>query len=74
MSRLKSAAERLEIAIDRLDAAIADGVPAEIGEAEPLADELASARADYAALKAATETVDARLDGAIQRLRALLEA
>jgi hypothetical protein len=71
MGKIEAAARRLEQAVDRLEAACA-----RLGQGadrERLAAELASAKADYAALAEATGTVATRLDATISRLNGVIE-
>ena len=66
MPRLDDAQRRIEQALDRLEATTE-------ARKESTA-QLAKLRADHAALKQTTETVSARLDAAISRLKSVLEA
>ncbi len=69
MSDLSAARAQLEQAIDRLEAALArDRDPADLAEA------LAEAQAETRRLREAVNAVDGRLDAAIGRLRAVLDA
>ena len=72
MTRLEEAAQRLERAVARLDAAAGKLGEAPIGDGQ-LALQLAAARADYAKLQEVTRAVATRLDGAIERLDAVIE-
>ena len=73
MSRIEDAIERLESALDRLSAAVdsrlrtAALAQKRVGELE---GELARLKLDHAALEATVDTVAARLDRAINRLKA----
>ncbi len=83
MDRLTSALERLDTAIGRLDAAIERRLDriaaAEAGDALSLAERqeleraLADAREGERRAREATAAVSARLDGAIGRLKAVLD-
>jgi hypothetical protein len=72
MTRLEEAAQRLERAVARLDAATAKLGEKPIGDRQ-LALQLAAAKADYAKLQEVTRAVATRLDGAIERLDAVIE-
>jgi hypothetical protein len=72
MSKVEDAARRLERAIGRLEAAAAKLPPAS-GETRQLALELAEAKAESKKLRAVNEAVVNRLDGAIERLGAVLD-
>ena len=70
LGRTETAIHRLGSAIDRLEAAAA-----RVGAGDLLlAGELRDAREQHAALEDTTRVVSQRLDGAIIRLRHLLEA
>lgn len=70
LGRTETAIQRLGSAIDRLEAAAA-----RVGAGDLLlAGELRDAREQHAALEDTTRVVSQRLDGAIGRLRQLLEA
>lgn len=70
LGRTEAAVQRLGDAIDRLEAAVA-----RVGAGDLLlAGELRDARDQQAALEDTTRVVAQRLDGAISRLRTLLEA
>jgi molecular chaperone GrpE (heat shock protein) len=83
MSRLQQASDRLKAALERLEtvaeSAIAkqdqndqnDGADAK--EVEALREQLAAMRDDYDRLTRTTETVSARLDGAVDQLKLVLE-
>lgn len=66
MPRLDDAQRRIDQALDRLEATTR-------ARKESTA-QLARLRADHEALKQTTETVSARLDAAISRLKTVLEA
>lgn len=69
MSDLAAARTQLEQAISRLESALAkSGNPSELARA------LAEARAETKRLREAVNSVDGRLDAAIGRLRAALDA
>lgn len=70
IARLDAAQRRLEAALARIEAALERAPDA--GGDSGLAEDLARAREDYAALKASTDRVAARLDDTIDRLRRLL--
>ena len=65
-----AAKSRLESAIDRLDKAIA--ARAKAGD-KGLAKELDAARAEVSGLKVTNEKVSLRLDGAINKMKLMLE-
>lgn len=70
LGRTEAAVQRLGAAIDRLETAAA-----RVGAGDLLlAGELRDARDQHAALEDTTRVVSQRLDGAIARLRTLLEA
>lgn len=70
LGRTEAAVQRLGDAIDRLESAVA-----RVGAGDLLlAGELRDARDQQAALEDTTRVVAQRLDGAISRLRTLLEA
>lgn len=73
--RLEAAITRLHAALARIDSSLSGQLPA--GEAErlrELADQLSASRAENQELAAANVSVAARLDSAIDRLRAVLRA
>jgi chromosome segregation ATPase len=79
MSRLQQASDRLKAALERLEmvaeSTIADKnqqVVSDPREVEDLRAQLAAMRADYDRLTEATETVSARLDGAVDQLKFVL--
>ena len=72
MTRIEEAARRLERAVARLDAAAGKLGEAPIGDGQ-LAQQLAAAKADYTKLQEVTRAVATRLDGAIERLDAVIE-
>ena len=74
LTKIAEAADRLERAVLRLEAAM------ELDQAEPIGGnrhhlqaELANAKAQYAVLARLTQTVASRLDGTILRLDRVLE-
>ena len=73
MSRMEDAIERLESALDRLSAAV-DSRLRSAGLSQKrvaeLGSELARLKLDHAALETTVDTVAARLDRAINRLKA----
>lgn len=71
MASLQQARTRLESALDRLERAL-EREPAAGGDAGDLARELAAVKADYADLKTRSDKVADQLDGTIVRLRRLL--
>lgn len=80
MSRLLEASNRLKAAIDSLDAAVESRMAKDTGnqsdadgEVETLKSQLAALRQDYDKLATATQTVSARLDGAVGQLRLVLD-
>jgi hypothetical protein len=68
LPRTQAALERLAQSVIRLEAAVA-----ELGRDDDMAAELEAARAEQAALQQLVDTVSDRLDGAIGRLRTVLE-
>ncbi|MDG4719174.1 hypothetical protein P7680_09185 [Thalassospira sp. FZY0004] len=79
MSRLQQASDRLNAALERLEmvaeSTIADKsqqADSDNQEVEELRAQLAAMRADYDRLTEATETVSARLDGAVDQLKFVL--
>ena len=64
---------RLEHAVAQVEAALDERLKAAGENENALARELEAARQENAALRHANETVSRRLDGAIDRLRAVLE-
>lgn len=73
--RLEVASQRLQAALSRIESALANRLPA--GEADrlrELTDQLSATRAENQELAAANVSVAARLDSAIDRLRAVLRA
>ena len=74
--KLDAAAKRLQAALTRIEGAIAACLSTDLPEGEEgarqLATQLASARAENQELAAANVSVAARLDNAIDRLRAVL--
>jgi len=73
--RLVAATLRLQAALDRIEAVLAQRLP-EGGDERlhELTEQLAASRAETRDLAAANVTVAARLDSAIDRLRAVLRA
>jgi hypothetical protein len=71
LTKMAEAADRLERAVLRLEAAMEQADP-DNGRHDVQAA-LASAKAQYAALTRTTQTVASRLDGAILRLDRMLE-
>ncbi|MGC2854472.1 hypothetical protein ACM64Y_03280 [Novispirillum sp. DQ9] len=80
LSRVESALERLGQAVarleyagaERLDALIAGG--GDQAQVQHLSAELAAMRANYEELQLTSQTASGRIDAAIGRLRAVLEA
>ena len=74
ISKLEAAAQRLELAVARLERASGRaGDGASDGESKKiLAAALSEAKADYAALEQTTSRVATRLDATIERLNAVL--
>ena len=72
MTKLDDAAGRLERAVARLEAA-ARKLPDTNAETAQLALELAEAKAEGKRLREVNEAVVSRLDGAIERLGAVLD-
>ena len=70
MSRLKSARERLETAMARVESLAHDAAGGDQGD---LSEQLDAVRADYAALEDVTDTVRAQLDATIERLETILK-
>ena len=71
-ARLRRARDRLEQAADSLDSALQTRLQAAAEEDASHAD-AAAARSEFAELKQTAETVSARLESTIGRLRAVLE-
>jgi len=71
--RLVQACTRLDKAISRLEAALKAKVPGNGVGNGALTEELAALRDENAALKQTNDTVSCRLDGAIDRLRGILD-
>ena len=75
-SRLQQAQQRLESALNRLDAAIQDrlakGDPSE--DLQALQKELEKSRDNEERLRDLTETVSGKLDAAIERLQRVIES
>jgi len=74
MSRVMNALEKLDAAIDRLEAAVENRLGRDRAERERLNDELKGLRQNHVTLQSEARTVSSRLDAAIGRLRSLLEA
>ena len=72
-ARLKRARDRLERAVDSLDSAVETSLEAAVQTSLEAAADEDGVRADNAALKMMAETVSARLDSTIGRLRVVLE-
>lgn len=79
MSRLQQASDRLKSALDRLELAAESAISqknqsavSDTQEVEALRAQLSAMRADYDRLTEATETVSARLDGAVDQLKFVL--
>jgi hypothetical protein len=70
MSKLETAAQRLELAVARLERASRQAVG---GEGERLAVALNETKAEFSALEQTTSRVAARLDATIERLNAVLK-
>ena len=73
MSRLMTALEQLDAALDRLEAALEARLEKEAADRERLSEELRSLKANHSALQSEARTVSTRLDAAIGRLKAMLE-
>lgn len=74
LGRLGAAVDRLEEAgMRRLDAMMADGDADEV-EVARLTAELSAVRHDYESLQLTSQQASGRIDKAIGRLRAILEA
>jgi len=69
-----NALEQLDAAIDRLEAAVERRLGRDRTERERLSEELKGLRQNHVALQSEARTVSSRLDAAIGRLRAILEA
>ncbi len=74
MSRLTDAIARLDKALSRLEAAAAKRDGVDRREREALKTALSDARAEYARLAQAADSVSNRLDGAIGRLKLVMES
>jgi hypothetical protein len=72
--QLAAAIDRLDAALDRLEGSIGARESQLATEREQVADELREAQSTQAALQAEARSVSSRLDAAIGRLRAVLEA
>jgi hypothetical protein len=73
MSRLTDAVARLDKAVSRLEAAVSKRDGIDRREREALKAALADARAEYSRLAQAADSVSSRLDGAIGRLKLVME-
>lgn len=73
MNDLETARKRLEEAVVRLEAAVDARAKADGGENKRLAKALENAQAECAELHEVNQTVSARLDAAIGRLKTVLE-
>ena len=75
MSRIQEAQQRLEIAINRLDAALQQRLNGTEGQPDiaTLSQQLEAAQSEYAALQDVTTKVAERLDQTIDRLRKILD-
>jgi exonuclease VII small subunit len=71
LTKIAEAADRLERAVLRLEAAMEHAEPS--AERYHFETQLASAKAQYTSLARLTQTVASRLDGAILRLDRVLE-
>ena len=79
MSRLQQASERLKAALDRLETVAESAIEhksqsnvSDMAEVDALRGQLSAIRADYDRLTKTTETVSARLDGAVDQLKFVL--
>ena len=72
MSRLESARARLEGAINRLEEVLRAGQAAAADDPPAMQRQLATMRADHAALSSVTDEVIEQLDQTIQRLETVL--
>ncbi len=72
-ARLGGALDRLDTAVGRLQGAFARRARQSLAEQERLAGELGEVRASHALLQDEARVVSTRLDGAIGRLRAVME-
>ncbi len=68
-TRLEKARERLEKAVSRLEA-----LALEEGPNPALSEELEALRAENAAMRESSRTVSDRLDGAVNRIKGILES
>ena len=73
MSRLEDAIALLDKAVGRLEAALAKRDGIDRRERDALKSALSDARAEYARLAQAADSVSLRLDGAIGRLKLAME-
>jgi hypothetical protein len=74
MSRIMNALDQLNVAIDRLEAAVDKRLARDHTERERLGEELKNLRQHHVSLQSEARTVSSRLDAAIGRLRSILEA
>lgn len=70
--RLEAATQRLYAALSRVETALTQRLPGDTDRVRELTEELVTSRAENHDLAAANSTVAARLDSAIDRLRAVL--
>jgi len=73
-TRVARAKDRLEAAVRRLESALESRAGAGSGETDEIVRQLEDAFRDRDALKAANSELGTRLDGAIRRIRRVLEA
>ena len=72
MSRLTTALNRLDLAVEHLDAALAAREVRRVAETKRQADELRKLRTNHASLADEARTVSQRLDAAIGRLKTVM--
>lgn len=70
--RLDAATQRLHAALSRIEIALTNRLPADADRVRELTEELAATRNENQELAAVNGTIAARLDSAIDRLRAVL--
>jgi cytochrome c-type biogenesis protein CcmH/NrfF len=70
--RLEAATQRLFAALSRVENALTSRLPGDTDRVRELTEELVASRAENQDLAVANSTVAARLDSAIDRLRAVL--
>lgn len=70
--RLEAATQRLYAALSRVENALTSRLPGDADRVRELTEELVASRAQNQDLAATNSTVAARLDSAIDRLRAVL--